>query len=239
MPICLKTAMALVVGPVFAMSAAQLSAQDVPHQFVSGEPAQASQVNDNFQHISDLMEQIEQDLLANSNQLGDQQDEIDDLSTRIDELEVDTVRRRVDIPANAMAIFGDADTFSGGVRIPTSGGSLTVSVPRPVDYAGGDVDFILSFQSLFGDSALFGSFTRARSFNSGEPYSDITGIRFDDVMIEDDQVVYITSAEIPESRMTGEVWYTTIQRAQDDQYNGSVVIYSLSMEYDAHPQGGE
>jgi len=179
MRICLKAAMALLIGPVLTLSAGTLSASDVPHQFASGESAQASQVNANFQHLSDLTEQLEQDLLANSNQLDEQQGELDDqrsdlddLSTRVDDLEVDTVRRRVDIPGNAMGTTGDAEDWSSGTQIPSSGGSATFSVPRPIDYAGGDVRFILTFQSQFGDPALFTSFTRARSFNHGEPYSD-------------------------------------------------------------------
>ncbi len=100
--------------------------------------------------------------------------------------------------------------------------------------------FILSFKSLFGNPALFASFTRAHSLNSGEPFSGSSGIRFDDVMIEDDQVVYLTTAGVPESRMTGEIWLANIQRsASDDEYDGSIVVYSLSIEYDALPQGGE
>ncbi|MEA5446801.1 hypothetical protein VCB98_13320 [Gammaproteobacteria bacterium AB-CW1] len=133
MSIGLKTAMALVTAPILALGANQLTAQDVPHQFEAGEPAQASQVNENFEFLSDLMEQIEQDLLATSDQVDDQQDTLDEMSQRLEDLEVGTVRRRIDIPANAMRIFGDADPFTRGVRIPTSGGELRFSVPRPID----------------------------------------------------------------------------------------------------------
>jgi len=58
-------------------------------------------------------------------------------------------------------------------------------------------------------------------------------------MIDDDQVVYLTSVDVDEAVMSGEVWYGNVQRGSADEYDGSIIVYSVSMEYDAYPQGGE
>lgn len=111
----------------------------------------------------------------------------------------------------------------------------SIRLIKPADYAGGDVVLSILFQASGDISGIVSFFTRPRSYNSGDSFSDVSSISSSGVAVAPQGGfgnVYVQEFVLPASRFEKDWWYISLQRGgTDETYAANVVVYSVDLEY--------
>lgn len=154
-----------------------------------------------------------------------------------------SVKRTISIPAHAL-MFTAADAtvitadevgllWKADFRDATS---LTIKAPN--DYTGGNVDFYIFFKTTTATPGKVDFFLRPTSLNSGDGIVDPSSLNSTEPVDVSGVIlfgtVYQQSFVIPEGRMTGDWWTTSIQRqGTGATYPDDVVVLGVAFEYQA------
>jgi len=137
---------------------------------------------------------------------------------------------------NDPAIEGIITNFSSGLLWQANfrkGASLTLR--KPIDYAGGDVTFRIFFQTTTPTAGKVQFFIRPRSLNSGDGLFDVASISATPVNVVGSSgfgTMYEQPIVIPGSSLTKGWWYTVIQRqGSDETYKDNVIVFGVAFEY--------
>jgi len=218
---------AVIIGVIF-FSTVGASAGDltIPNTFTSGTPAVAAEVNANFNETETAVDD-------NNLRIDENAADIEAISSALFNFEI---VRTVSIPANAMMYTAEDPVTQHGLGLEwsnTYSGGTVIAVKAPADYAGDDVMFHIFFYTTTATAGNVSFFLRPNSYNSGGNLFDPGSISGDPVPVSG-LLVYDQSFTIPANRMTGDWWYTTIQRdstSPSSTYLDNVVVISSAFDY--------
>lgn len=147
--------------------------------------------------------------------------------------------RRLQFPAGALS-YGSPDSAftlqTRGLRWNSTDGTVTLTMRRPLDYSGGEVEFTLFHAVLDDSSGDIGFIVTPVSFNHGssfETYGDelselVPAPESPSTMLEHSAVLHsgATGYQWPP---TGEWWYFEIRRA--GSFSGPLRLMAVSIDY--------
>ena len=146
-------------------------------------------------------------------------------------------KHRMSFPAGALSYFPTSTTITqGGDGLDWSapGGSVTLTVRRPLDYSGGNVRLTLFHYVLDeGDGDLWFGITPV-AFSNGNFFETYDGVATDSVPAPlTGDVLLEQSAVIPPTGLgpfaKGDWWYFTIGR--NGAFSGRLTLMSVSLDY--------
>jgi hypothetical protein len=221
----------------------------IPNTFVPNSPARAAAVNENFGAVRTVVNQHETKINAHGLAISDIESRVDDLET------ITPVPRSVAIASNQFGIV-EGDTVLTrsyyGLKFPyyttaelqalCCNNEAFFSMPRPKDYAGGNVVARLVFliRSDALSSRSFGFRLGVKSYSlSNQSLSNTTNANTGTSSIQmictdtgpgclEDIVI-----TIPESQLTQEFWTFKLTRTTTGENTDDLYFMSMSLEYDA------
>lgn len=110
----------------------------------------------------------------------------------------------------------------------------SLSIKKPANYTGGDVEFTIFFRStLLSTPGVVDFFIRPFSFSSGEAFSSSSSISSSSsVSITAANTVYEQKFTIPANKLTKDWWQITIQRqGSNSTYTDDVLVMSVALDY--------
>ncbi len=154
-----------------------------------------------------------------------------------------SVKRTISVPANALmystlnepTITPDAHGLRWQASI-SNAPSLTIKAPS--DYAGGDVVFYIFFETTTSTAGKVDFFLRPTSLGSGDGIVDPGSINSTAPVDVSGKIafgtVYQQSFLIPEDRLSGGWWTTSMQRhGAGETYTDDVIVRGIAFEYQA------
>ncbi len=153
---------------------------------------------------------------------------------------IPSIKRTVSISANALShntatITPESD---GLLWKATYSGGASVTIKAPADYAGGDVNFYIFFKTKSATEGKVAFFLRPTSNSSGDGTVDPGSLNSDEPVDVSGKIgfgtVYQQSFVIPEDKISGDWWFTGIQReGQGATYPDDVLVRGVAFEYQA------
>ncbi len=146
----------------------------------------------------------------------------------------------VSIPAFALAISPTSSNISenpnGLLWKQTFSGGANLTLKKPGDYSGGDVEFSLFFTTTTSASGVVDFFIRPTSLNHGEGRVDPGSISSTGGVAVSGGLgfgtVYEQRITIPADRLTKDWWRVSIQReGTSSTYSDDVVLMSVALTY--------
>lgn len=213
---------ALVPGLVvlgLVLAGAWAGSVSLPHSFVPGTPADANQVNANFQAVAA---------------------EVGDNDQRIADLEADD-ERMIHVPARGLPYFAYDDAVVPdyyGLSWPTGhSAEADLALPAPPDYAGGDVTVELLLVVNATHSGIVDFMIRAGSSAPGAPAgaSALLDVAGNGVKVEPTSgspVLHVQTFTVGAEHLSGALWFIGLRReGSEETYDDLISLVSVSVTY--------
>jgi hypothetical protein len=149
-------------------------------------------------------------------------------------------QKTVGFPAQALNydVAGAAiDEAASGLRwAATFSGAAYLMIPRPSDYAGGDVELAIYFYPETGTAGLVEFFVRPRSWDPGstDVFADASSIGGTPVTVGTTLAIKKQTFTLPANRLGKEFWVVTMQRGgSSETYPDNVIAMGVGLTYTA------
>ncbi len=200
---------------LFIASQAFAGEVTIPNAFTAGETAVAADVNANFTEVKTAVDDNNARIITNENTLNA------------------LVEKRV-ISFPAASLSHDTTTISavsaGLLWKHTYSGGTNLHIKAPIDYAGGDVTFRITFSTTTDVSGEAGFFIRPNSYNSGEVIgqASVSGV----ATPVNGKWTYEQSLVIPASMLQKSWWRISMQNdSSNTTYEDDLIVHGVVLEY--------
>jgi hypothetical protein len=127
------------------------------------------------------------------------------------------------------------DEAAVGLRwAATFSGAAFLNIPKPSDYAGGDVELAIWFYPETAGAGDVDFFIRPRSYDVGDLFSDVASAGATPVTVATDLEVKKQVFTVAADRLGKEFWVVTMQRGgSGETYAGNVIVMGVGITYTA------